>query len=199
MPADPNRIKGLFLAAAQRPTADRPGFREMAEDCAGGGGFDAVLVLTLDRFSRLDPADFFAAAKPFIDAGVQLVTTDEGPKDWNTAAISELRKKLAAASERFTVENLRRAHEIHYRKALVDIISMVKHAAEEEQPLLTAEERVDRALARLSVAHVARDDHQHQRADLVGGNERQRRRVQDEADCAELIRRRLSRLGRPRT
>ena len=71
----------------------------------------------------------------------------ERPKDWSTTAIGELRKKLAATSERFTVENLRRAHEIHYRKALVDLISMVKHAAEEEQPLLTAEERVDLALA----------------------------------------------------
>jgi len=75
----------------------------------------------------------------------------ERPKDWGTEAISELQKKLAAANERFTVENLRRAHEIHYRKALVDIISMVKHAAEEEQPLLTAAERVDGALAKISM------------------------------------------------
>jgi type I restriction enzyme R subunit len=74
----------------------------------------------------------------------------ERPKDWSTSALSELHKKLATANERFTVENLRRAHEIHYRKALVDIISMVKHAAEEVQPLLTAEERVDGALARVT-------------------------------------------------
>lgn len=74
----------------------------------------------------------------------------ERPQDWSTSALSELRKKLAQAVERFTVENLRRAHEIHYRKALVDLISMVKHAAEEEQPLLTAEERIDRALARIT-------------------------------------------------
>jgi type I restriction enzyme R subunit len=71
----------------------------------------------------------------------------ERPKDWSTAALGELRKKLAVASGRFTVENLQRAHAIHYRKALVDIISMVKHAAREEHPLLTAEERVDHALA----------------------------------------------------
>ena len=74
----------------------------------------------------------------------------ERPKDWSTSAINELRKKLAAANERFTIENLRRAHELHYRKALVDIISMVKHAASEEQPLLTADERVDRALAKIT-------------------------------------------------
>ncbi len=74
----------------------------------------------------------------------------ERPQDWSTAALSELRKKLAQAVGRFTVENLSRAHEIHYRKALVDLISMVKHAAEEEQPLLTAEERVERALSKIT-------------------------------------------------
>ncbi len=74
----------------------------------------------------------------------------ERPKDWSTSAITELRKKLATANERFTTENLGRAHELHYRKALVDIISMVKHAASEEQPLLTAAERVDRALAKIA-------------------------------------------------
>ncbi len=74
----------------------------------------------------------------------------ERPRDWGTAALDELQRKLAAANERFTVENLRRAHEIHYRKALVDIISMVKHAAEEEQPLLTAEQRVVGALTRIT-------------------------------------------------
>ncbi|HEX8920918.1 MAG TPA: type I restriction-modification enzyme R subunit C-terminal domain-containing protein, partial [Pyrinomonadaceae bacterium] len=74
----------------------------------------------------------------------------ERPKDWNTAALSQLQKKLAQAVGRFTVENLRRAHEIHYRKALVDIISMVKHAIEEGEPLLTAEDRVDRALGKVT-------------------------------------------------
>ena len=38
---------------------------------------------------------------------------------------------------------------MHYHKALVDIISMVKHAAREQEALLTAEERVDRALQAL--------------------------------------------------
>jgi type I restriction enzyme, R subunit len=76
------------------------------------------------------------------------------PKDWSTSALSELQKKLATANERFTIANLRRAHEIHYRKALVDLISMVKHAAEEEQPLLTAEERVDRAISKITAGEV---------------------------------------------
>jgi type I restriction enzyme R subunit len=64
------------------------------------------------------------------------------PRDWSTDALSELREKLASTPERFTVRNLQKAHEIHYHKALVDIISMIKHAAKEEQPLYNASERV---------------------------------------------------------
>jgi type I restriction enzyme R subunit len=66
------------------------------------------------------------------------------PRDWSTDALSELKEKLAATPERFNVRNLQKAHEIHYHKALVDIISMIKHAAKEEQPLFTAGERVER-------------------------------------------------------
>lgn len=72
------------------------------------------------------------------------------PKDWNTAVLGELRTKLAATPERFTEEHLRKAHEIQYRKALVDIISMIKHAADDQRPLLTAEERVKLAFAQVA-------------------------------------------------
>src|SRR5438094_1916109 len=72
------------------------------------------------------------------------------PKDWSTQALTELRQKLAAAPQRFNVENLRKAHEIHYHKALVDIISMVKHAANGQQPLYTPAERTKLAVAKIS-------------------------------------------------
>jgi type I restriction enzyme R subunit len=72
------------------------------------------------------------------------------PRHWGTAALSELRAKLTAAPEHFTVELLQKAHEMHHHKALVDVISMVKHAADEEQPLLTASERVQRAFDRIT-------------------------------------------------
>jgi type I restriction enzyme, R subunit len=72
------------------------------------------------------------------------------PKEWNTGALTELKARLAAAPQRFTVDALERAHRLRYDKALVDIISMVKHAARNEEPLLTAEERVDRAVDRLT-------------------------------------------------
>jgi type I restriction enzyme R subunit len=75
------------------------------------------------------------------------------PKDWSTNALAELRKKLATTPQHFTEENLRRAHAARYNKALVDIISMVKHAAKEEEPLLNAPERVERALKRMKIGH----------------------------------------------
>lgn len=100
------------------------------------------------------PEDYLQAFARYIRENPEQVEAidilRERPKDWSTSAINELRKKLAATSERFTTENLLRAHEIQYHKALVDLISMVKHAAEEEQPLLTAEQRVDLALARIT-------------------------------------------------
>lgn len=75
----------------------------------------------------------------------------ERPADWGTEALKELRQKLATAPERFTVDVLQKAHELRYQKSLVDIISMVKHAATEQSPLLTAVERAGLAIAHVSV------------------------------------------------
>jgi len=72
------------------------------------------------------------------------------PQEWSTDAIAELKKKLAVTPMRFTIENLQRAHQVRYHKPLVDIISMVKHAAREEEGLFTAEERVARAFDRVT-------------------------------------------------
>ncbi|MFO0586915.1 MAG: type I restriction-modification enzyme R subunit C-terminal domain-containing protein [Polyangiaceae bacterium] len=74
------------------------------------------------------------------------------PRDWSPAALTELRQKLAGTTYRFTVENLQKAHAAHYKKALVDIVSMVKHAAKDEEPLLTAAERVERAFTKILVS-----------------------------------------------
>ena len=45
------------------------------------------------------------------------------------------------------MDNLQKAHQIRYHKALADVISMVKHAANEQEPLLTNAERVGRAMS----------------------------------------------------
>jgi type I restriction enzyme R subunit len=74
------------------------------------------------------------------------------PREWSSSALTELRQKLVQ-SRRFTLENLQKAHEVRHHRALVEIISMVKHAADEQQPLLTAAERVERAFERITAGH----------------------------------------------
>jgi len=100
------------------------------------------------------PADYLLAFAQFVCDNPAHIAAIEillgRPKEWNTGALTELRQKLAASKERFTFESLQRAHALHYHKALIEIISMVKHAARDEEPLLTAAERVDRALRRLA-------------------------------------------------
>ncbi|MBI2059203.1 MAG: DEAD/DEAH box helicase family protein [Nitrospirae bacterium] len=66
------------------------------------------------------------------------------PQDWGMEALVDLQSKLAVTKLRFTVKNLQTAYGARYKKALVDIISMIKHAAREGEPLLTAEERVEK-------------------------------------------------------
>ena len=97
------------------------------------------------------PEDYLAAFARFItenEAEVDAIgILLSRPQDWGTDALDELRQKLTSAREHFTTENLQKAHVACYRKSLVDIISMVKHAAREQEPLLTAAERVERAFA----------------------------------------------------
>ena len=64
------------------------------------------------------------------------------PRDWSTGALRELREKMKSRPEAFTEEKLSRA----YNYQLADIISLVHHAAE-GTPLLSAEDRVRRAIA----------------------------------------------------
>ncbi len=100
------------------------------------------------------PEDYLEAFERFIRENAEKVDAIEilldRPQEWSTDALGELRQKLGTAREHFTVPALQKVHEYRYNKSLVDIISMVKHAAREEAPLLTAAERVDRALARVT-------------------------------------------------
>jgi type I restriction enzyme R subunit len=80
------------------------------------------------------------------------------PQDWGSEALTELRQALVQAPDHFTEENLRRAFEVTGHKALVDIISMVKHAAAETAPLYTAEERVNLAVERVIALRALTED-----------------------------------------
>jgi type I restriction enzyme R subunit len=100
------------------------------------------------------PEDYLAAFSRFVQENplpieaVRILLNR--PQDWSTEALAELRQKLATTPERFTLDNLEKAHAARYHKNLVDIISMVKHAARNEEPLLTASERVELAFARIT-------------------------------------------------
>ena len=99
------------------------------------------------------PEDYLAAFARFVKENASRIAAIaillERPRQWSTDALSELRRTLASTPQRFTIDNLQRVHDHQYHKALVDIISMVKHAAHEQEPLLTAEERVERAMQAL--------------------------------------------------
>lgn len=100
------------------------------------------------------PEDYLTAFSRFIRENPEKIEAIgillKRPRSWSTAALSELKQKLASTPQRFTEENLRKAHEMQYHKALADIISMVKHAANEQEPLFTAEERVKLAFAKVT-------------------------------------------------
>jgi type I restriction enzyme R subunit len=69
------------------------------------------------------------------------------PKDWTPEALEDLRRTLRQND--FEEATLRKAHNVVYSKPLADVISMVKHAARQEEPILTAPERVKRAMERI--------------------------------------------------
>jgi type I restriction enzyme R subunit len=72
------------------------------------------------------------------------------PHEWGAEPLRELREMLLQSKEHFTEANLQRAFQITHHKALVDIISMVKRAARDTSALLTAKERVDAAIERVT-------------------------------------------------
>ncbi len=100
------------------------------------------------------PVDYLAVFAQFVKDNPEHIEAmrilQNSPEGWGTQALTELRDKLLKAPQRFTEENLQKAHQIHYHKALVDVISMVKRAADGASPLFTAEERVERAFANVT-------------------------------------------------
>ncbi|MEG3850404.1 type I restriction-modification enzyme R subunit C-terminal domain-containing protein [Microcoleus sp. herbarium19] len=71
------------------------------------------------------------------------------PRDWKTAALNELREKLR--QNQFREPELQRATQLVHNKALADIISIVKRAARADEPIYTAVERIERAIASVMV------------------------------------------------
>src|SRR4030095_6140432 len=99
-------------------------------------------------FGKWDkPEEYLEAFAKFVRENVNKVEAVrillKRPQDWNPEALSKLRSVLG--SNGFAEDHLKKAHEkVHH--ALADVISMVKHAADQQAPLLTAEQRVQQAV-----------------------------------------------------
>ncbi|MFH0789696.1 MAG: type I restriction-modification enzyme R subunit C-terminal domain-containing protein [Pseudomonadota bacterium] len=108
------------------------------------------------------PEDYLEAFARFVKENpdqieaIKILT--ERPKQWNAGALKELRAKLNL--NKFTEKELQKAHWLVYKKALADIISMVKHAAKEEEPIISAQERVDLAVARITAGVFLNEEQQ---------------------------------------
>src|ERR1035437_8980103 len=102
--------------------------------------------------SDLKPEDYLLAFSQFIkrneDEIQAIAILLNKPGEWNTKALNELRLKLKES--KFYETSLQKAHKIVYHKDIVDIISMVKHAANETEPLLSPEERVSKAILKVT-------------------------------------------------
>ncbi len=110
---------------------------------------DEVMSERVERYGRFDTAeDYIEAFSRFVRDNSEQVDALQillkRPKEWRPEALTELRQTLLR--NEFREPDLERAHARVFHKALADIISMVKHAADEQQAILTNKERVDRAI-----------------------------------------------------
>ncbi len=124
----------------------------------------SVLVFRDLAGTEYKPEDYLKVFAQFVrenEAHIEAVQVLlDRPRDWNASALKELRQKLAGSRYGFTPDKLQKAHEARYKKPLVDVISMVKHAAKEEEPLFTAAERVERAVKTVTVGQTFTTDQQ---------------------------------------
>jgi type I restriction enzyme R subunit len=99
----------------------------------------------------LKPEDYLLAFSKFVRENANAIEAISillnRPKNWNTSVLNELKKKLKENT--FFEDDLKKAHKSVYHKDTVDIISMVKHAAKETEPLLSPDERVNQAIQKV--------------------------------------------------
>lgn len=110
----------------------------------------------------LQPMDYLIAFSEFVKRNENEISAISillnKPKEWNTNALNELKQKLK--ENNYDEENLQKAHKIVYHKGTVDIISMVKHAAKETEPLLSSDERVNQAIQKVIAGKNLNDEQQ---------------------------------------
>jgi type I restriction enzyme R subunit len=108
------------------------------------------------------PEDYLARWTAFVtenrDRIAAIRVLLDRPQEWSAEALEELRRKLAWGTYSFTIEHLQRAHEIRYKKTLADIISMVRHAVDQQSPLLSSHERTARAFEHVTSGKAFTED-----------------------------------------
>lgn len=122
----------------------------------GYEALDRVSSQRLERYGQFDTAEgYLDAFSRFVKENADKVDALgillKRPRDWRPEALTELKRSLAQRG--FAPEKLQQAHRAAGFKALADVISIVKHGAAEQAPLLTAEERVNRAIGKLVESH----------------------------------------------
>ncbi len=100
------------------------------------------------------PEDYLEAFAKFVRGNINQIEAlgilFKHPQKWNPEALSKLRSALR--DKGFGEDRLSKAHNKVY-KTLADVISMVKHAADQQEPLLTSEQRVTKALEEIEAFH----------------------------------------------
>ncbi|HET54712.1 MAG TPA: hypothetical protein ENN33_05790 [Ignavibacteria bacterium] len=104
------------------------------------------LILGEKPIDYLDSFSKFVKENP--DKILALKILLEKPNEWNPNVLGELREKLT--EHKFTEKDLRRAHKLVYNISLTDLISMIKHAANDNSPLLSPDERVKNAIVKVT-------------------------------------------------
>lgn len=143
-------------------------------------------LFSADGKPDLKPVDYLAAFSEFVKKNEKEIMAIgillNKPSGWNTHALNELRQKLS--DNEFAEAELKKAHKIVYHKDAVDIISMVKHAARETEPLLSPDERVGQAIAKVTAGKNLNDE-QHKWMGYIAEHLKQNLTL-DETDLTEL-------------
>nr|MBA3354043.1 DEAD/DEAH box helicase family protein [Blastocatellia bacterium] len=117
-------------------------------------------VASRQLFGKYDkPEDYLEAFTKFVQENQNRIDAirilRQKPQEWNPEALKKLRNELATHG--FGERKLREVHsKVHH--AAADVISIVKHAMDAQEALLTPDERVERALEELRAFHTFNAD-----------------------------------------
>lgn len=96
--------------------------------------------------NEYNPEDYLAAFVRFVRENPEHIEAIkillERPQSWSPLSLHELLEKLKDTPQQFTNENLQMAYKHLY--------TMIKHAADDQAPLYTAEERVTNAFTKVT-------------------------------------------------